>query len=308
MPGHREPEGVERIDELVLRLETGPDADVRSTATELIQALMEFHGAGLERLLAIVRASPAPDATMDQLAQDELVRSLLLLYGLHPVDVETRVRDALDRTRPYLRSHGGNVELAGVEADGSVRLRMQGSCHGCPSSAVTLKLAIEAAIREAAPEVTDILVLDDAVAQPSLPLPLLDPRPAPSNGNGHTRHGNGHLAAEAAWEPVDLSGIAEGTHGVMPVRGRGLLFCRLDDTCYAYGDRCPACGADLATGRFANRTLACPACGQFYDVVRAGRALGRPDLHLDPFPLLVENGRARVALPGADAATTAGSP
>ena len=132
---------IEQIEDLVLTLETGPEANLRGVARELVQALMEFHGAGLERVLEILRRRGDADATMDQLAQDELVRSLLLLYGLHPVDVESRVREALDKTRPYLRSHGGNVELLSVEADGSVRLRMQGSCHGCPSSAVTLKLA-----------------------------------------------------------------------------------------------------------------------------------------------------------------------
>jgi len=86
------------------------------------------------------------------------VGSLLLLYGLHPVDLETRVRGALEKTRPYLRSHGGNVELVDVDESGAVRLRLQGSCHGCPSSAMTLKLAIEQAIHDAAPDVTSISV------------------------------------------------------------------------------------------------------------------------------------------------------
>ena len=165
---------VERIEELVRQLETGPDAGLRAAARELVQALMELHGAGLERLLAILRERPDADATVDRLAGDELVRSLFLLYGLHPADLETRVREALDQTRPYLRSHGGNVELVAVEPDGTVRLRMQGSCHGCPSSSVTLGLAIEQAIREAAPEVTSIVV-DDAAAEgrsPAAQLPL----------------------------------------------------------------------------------------------------------------------------------------
>ena len=70
---------------------------------------------------------------------------LLLLHGLHPLDLEARVRQALDKVRPYLRSHGGNVELLGVD-EGVVRLRLEGSCHGCPSSAATMRQTIEEAI------------------------------------------------------------------------------------------------------------------------------------------------------------------
>ena len=67
--------------------------------------------------------------------------------------------------RPYLGSHGGDVELLDVTADGVVRLRMLGSCDGCPSSAVTLKLAVEGAIEAAAPEITAIEV-EEPAAQP----------------------------------------------------------------------------------------------------------------------------------------------
>ena len=84
--------------------------------------------------------------------------SLLLVHGLHPYDVETRVEQALDGVRPYLGSHGGDVELLGVTDDGVVRLRLLGSCDGCPSSSVTLKLAVEEAIEAAAPEVDGIEV------------------------------------------------------------------------------------------------------------------------------------------------------
>ena len=79
--------------------------------------------------------------------------SLLVVHGLHPDDVGTRVERALDGVRPYLGSHGGDVELLGVTDDGVVRLRLLGSCDGCPSSSVTLTLAVENAIQEAAPEV-----------------------------------------------------------------------------------------------------------------------------------------------------------
>jgi Fe-S cluster biogenesis protein NfuA len=68
------------------------------------------------------------------------------------------VVEALDEVRPYLGSHAGGVELVGIDPDGVVQLRLEGSCDGCPSSTQTVKLAIERAIEEAAPEVTRVEV------------------------------------------------------------------------------------------------------------------------------------------------------
>jgi Fe-S cluster biogenesis protein NfuA len=151
--------GMAVVDELVQTLEATADPAARAAAQDLVRTLMNLNGAALERMLGMIHEAGGPAAGLiERFGDDELVGSLLLLYGLHPVDLETRVRQALDKTRPYLRSHGGNVELVGVDATGMVRLRLQGSCHGCPSSAMTLKLAIEKAIHEAAPDVAGIAV------------------------------------------------------------------------------------------------------------------------------------------------------
>jgi Fe-S cluster biogenesis protein NfuA len=80
--------------------------------------------------------------------------------------------------RPYLESHGGNVELLGIE-EGVVRLQLQGSCSGCPSSAVTLKLAVEEAIHKAAPDVTEIVAVDAPAPSPLIQLEVYEACPAP---------------------------------------------------------------------------------------------------------------------------------
>jgi Fe-S cluster biogenesis protein NfuA len=147
---------MQKVERLVARIQNAPDLETRDAALTLVQTLMEFHAAGIDRMMEI--ASEAGDAgwhIIDDFARDELVTNLLLLHGLHPVDLETRVRDALDKVRPYLQSHGGNVELIDVGA-ASVRLRLIGRCNGCPSSSVTLKNAIEKAIGETAPDVASI--------------------------------------------------------------------------------------------------------------------------------------------------------
>src|ERR687885_21749 len=127
------------VRELVARVESllgGLDEQ----ATEAVQALVELYGEALSRFLA------GADPT-----SDELLSHLLLVHDLHPVDVETRVRRALEDVRPYLGSHGGDVALLAIE-DGVARVRLEGTCNGCPSSAVTLRNAIEEAIFRAAPE------------------------------------------------------------------------------------------------------------------------------------------------------------
>jgi Fe-S cluster biogenesis protein NfuA len=148
----------QQIEELVAKIR-GANDPVRQAALDLVQAVMEFHASGIDRMMEI--AADSGDAgwqIIDAFAADEIVSNLLVLHGLHPVDLETRVRGALDRVRPYLNSHGGNVDLIEVN-DGVVRLRLIGSCNGCPSSSVTLKTAIEKAIHEAAP---DVVAIDSA--------------------------------------------------------------------------------------------------------------------------------------------------
>lgn len=199
----------QRIERLIARIEAAPDPSVRADALELTRSLMELHGAALDRLMEIVaQAGASGYALMDDFASDDLVSSLLLLYGLHPHDLETRVRKALDGTRPFMHSHGGDVELLGV-VEGVVRLRLAGNCRSCPSSTMTLKLAIEHAIYEAAPDVTEIITVDQIVRE----------EPAPANGLVQLRGLSGGqmydecVSAGAARQNIPRSTMKGETHG-----------------------------------------------------------------------------------------------
>jgi Fe-S cluster biogenesis protein NfuA/nitrite reductase/ring-hydroxylating ferredoxin subunit len=280
---------IHRVEELVRKIETVADPETRATAVELMQSLMDLHGAGFERMMDLTFEAGEPGrAIIDSFARDQLIGSLLLLYGLHPLPLEERVLQALDNVRPYLRSHGGNVELLGVTTDGVVQLKLEGSCHGCASSALTLKLAIEGAVYDAAPDMVALQV-EGVVEQQ-----------APSNfvklqgRNGASQPANG----KGGWEEVNgLDSLVQGAARAIEVDGRSVLFCRLGDTFYAYESNCPGCGQALAGASFETTNLICPACEQRYDVAQAGRALNQSNPHLEPFPLLVEQGRAKVALP-----------
>jgi Fe-S cluster biogenesis protein NfuA len=145
----------DRIEQLLDDLQATADQRVYARAEELLRMVTDLYGAGLARVLELSREQ-AP-ALVARFLEDDLLTSLLLVHGLHPKDLVGRVEDALARVRPLLASHGGDVELLDVDPKANaVRLRLLGSCDGCPSSAVTLQTAVERAITEAAPEITCI--------------------------------------------------------------------------------------------------------------------------------------------------------
>jgi Fe-S cluster biogenesis protein NfuA len=149
---------IEQIETLIQSIEQSADPTTRACAQALIQAVLDLHGAGFSRIREQLGEAGEPGRSLlDAMARDDLVGSLLMLHGLHPLDLESRVQQALESVRPFLHTHGGEVELVGV-VDGVVRLRMQGSCKGCPSSADTLKNRVEEAIVAAAPDATSIEV------------------------------------------------------------------------------------------------------------------------------------------------------
>lgn len=171
----------ERVGELegrLARLEALEDAEAREAALDAVRSLLDLYGEALARVVEHAAAGADADRLAAAFAGDELLSHLLLLHGLHPVGLEARVLGALDEVRPYLRSHGGDVELLGVDG-GVAHVRLKGSCHGCPSSAVTLRLAVEEAVRRAAPELDGIDA--EGAAAPAAPPGLVQLR-APARG------------------------------------------------------------------------------------------------------------------------------
>lgn len=286
----------ERIDTLLLACGAG-GAVARERAEELVRLVTDLYGAGLERLLDVLHdAGNLTDDVVAAIAADDLVASLLLVHGLHPYDVTTRVEEALDGVRPYLGSHGGDVELLGVTDDGTVRLRLLGSCDGCPSSSVTLKLAVEGAVEAAAPETTAIVV-EDAPGDPDvasvIPVSSLRVRlDAPPREN-------------VTWQELPgLDRLRVGELRIAEVTGTRLVVCRVEADLFAYVDRCARCQASFAGGALSRRlgaavgeaVLRCPSCRAHYDVRRAGVGLDDDACHLTPVPLLTDDGVTSVAV------------
>ena len=147
---------VQRIGELVHDLENIADPESRASVKALVQLLLDLHSAGLERVMEVVAASgDTGQRTIDQLGGDPLVGSLLILYGLHPLDIDSRVAEAVDRIQPRIRKSGGELQLLGSQG-GAVRLHLQITGHACGSTANTLKSMVEEALYEAAPDLQSL--------------------------------------------------------------------------------------------------------------------------------------------------------
>ncbi len=286
---------VARVSELQAELDGLADPHARDVAAELVGAVIAMYGEGLARIMAALDESGGPGAIVrDALVQDGTVSSLLLIHDLYPVALEQRVAEALATVRPYMASHGGDVELLGLE-DGVARLALTGSCNGCAASRATLELAIKQALDEHAPDLAGLDVQGVAETPPSgrrtrfsLELPVL--------------HAGGALEPVAAAEPpprwVPLTAAEELEPGgvrALEADGVSLLVANVAGSLLAYVDGCAACGEPLCAGTLADGMLRCPSCGVEFDLPRAGRAAGGEPLQLRPVPLL-EAGGVRVAV------------
>ena len=156
---------LQKIGGLVHDLETIADPASRAAAKELVQLLMDLHGTGLERILEIVyQAGDHGPRTIDDLGQDPLVSSLLILYGLHPDELQTRVERKLEQICSKLHKMGAEARLVSVSG-ADIRLRINIDGHACGSTSRAVQSTVEEAIYEAAPDLTSLVV--EGLEEPS---------------------------------------------------------------------------------------------------------------------------------------------
>lgn len=155
-----------RLDEVLGQLELVPGATA-ALGVEAVQALSQVYGEALARVLDMVAGTPA---LLEAFDRDELLRHLMVLHGLHPRPLAERVEAALERVRPYLRSHGGDVSLVGVTGD-VARVVLTGHCDGCSSSTATMQTAISEAVLAVAPELARVEA--EPATAPAHPAPVI---------------------------------------------------------------------------------------------------------------------------------------
>jgi Fe-S cluster biogenesis protein NfuA/nitrite reductase/ring-hydroxylating ferredoxin subunit len=250
-------QAVAALETLVGTLER--DGDER--ALELLRLMDAIHRPALELLLA---GSP----------EHPIAAAVLAMYELVPLDEHTQVEEALDEVRPYIESHGGALELLGVEG-GVVHVRMSGSCHGCAASAMTLRRGVETKLRERIPWFEEIVAHEpdedddgDAVA---LPMVQVNPARSPPPANGGELLQIAQLKRPVFVDVGRLADLAPGEMTVATVDDAPILVINLDGEPYAFHNVCPVDGrSPLDGGRLTGSVLVCPWHNCAYDA-RSGR-------------------------------------
>jgi len=265
----------EYIQELMAAIDSLPDGEAKGLMQECMQEVLSFYGHGLERILNIISNgnSSAARNIYNDLIGDSFISGLLLIHDLHPLDLKTRLYQALEKVKPYMDSHGGSVEIVSLE-NGVAKLKLSGSCKGCPSSSSTLELGIKQAIEEHCPDLAGLEV-EGAVDAPS-------------------KRTSQNL--DAGWRVIKgLDVLPNNAMKAVEVPGLQLIVSRVNDKLYAYRNFCPACERSFSNGLLAENILSCQL-GHKYDVHHAGICTDDGSLHLEPFPLLEENGVVKIAV------------
>lgn len=247
---------VAELETLVQTLEREGD----ERALLLLELIDAIHRPALERIAAGDLEHP-------------LAQALLAMYDLAPVEDELLVEEALDEVRPYIHSHGGEVDLISVD-DGVVRVSLSGACHGCAGSAITLRRGIEAALREhyaafrelVAHEAPGVIQLQDRLKRPVFE------------------------------DAGSLSDLGEDELRTVTVDGIDVLLANVDGEVYAFRNGCPVDALPLEGGRLANAVLVCPWHNCAYDA-RSGKRLDEPGSPgLAVVPVALADGSVKVAV------------
>lgn len=253
-------------------------ADVRSLdpaaqakALALKSAIEEFHKEGLTQIVRALKQDPRGKEILFDLVDLPEVHALLSMHGLIRADLRTRVSRVIDMVRPYMQSHGGDIELVDL-TPGTVWIRMSGACHGCSLSAQTLRNSVEEAIREHIPEP---LKIEQA---PGDPVPAFIPLES--------------LTASTGWHTGPLAADLEnGKPFRLDVDSLSILLIRTGDRIQAFRNTCAHMGLPLDGGLVdceAN-TITCPWHGFRFDTI-GGECLNAPGAQLEAFPVRIQNG------------------
>ena len=236
-------------------------------ALHLLELIDAIHRPALERLVA-------GDA------ESEVTRAVLAMYGLVEVDPRVLAEEGLDRVRPYIESHGGQVELLNVES-GIVHVRLSGACHGCAASAMTLKRGIEEALRESYPAMREVVAHEPAGQPSGAQLIQLE-------GIEDLRRPRFADVGDAVPQAGEMSATE--------VEGIGILLINLDGEIYSVRNACPVDGRPLDGGRLTrDGVVVCPWHNCAYDARSGARSDGDGD-GLVVVPVAAGDERTRVAV------------
>jgi Fe-S cluster biogenesis protein NfuA/nitrite reductase/ring-hydroxylating ferredoxin subunit len=252
------------------------DISSRATADELRAAVEAFHRDALVAIVRHLRADDHGRELLFQLVDLPSVHAVFALHGIIKAPLMTRAMTALDSVRPYLQSHGGDVELVEIR-EGVAFVRLQGSCNGCSMSAITLREGVEEALVSGVDEITAIDVLPTEPTEASIPLTAIGRKPT-----------------DTGWVPGPATDdIADGAMVRFDVDDDSFVITNIGNRFAVFRNECVHQGMTLDGGSIDENTLTCPWHGFRFDAT-TGECLSSPGAQLQQVPLRIEDRRVWV--------------
>lgn len=291
---------IHQLDLLVRQFETLPIPEVQERVFTMLQLIDALHREGLARLMRFLPKNEQA-GWLERAAKDPAVSTLLTLYDLLPGDPVLQAERALDSIRPYLHSHGGEVEVLAAD-DGLVHLRLSGSCQGCVGSAITLQRGVEQALADGFPGFKGIQVHEQQTeygqAQPGGLITFDEVHPSPSP-TSPSQEGSPTLNAPLFKTVARLDDLPPGTILPIALENKNFLLVNVDGECFAIGAECPGTDFPLTFGKLVDFSLTCPWHHEVFDV-RSGKCLqaaGRTEApRLPVYPLAIVGAEVRLAV------------
>ena len=280
---------VDRAVEQVAALE----GESRRRALELQRAIEAFHKPALVHVVRTLRDDPRGKELLFELVDDPHVHAVLALHGIVRADPITRGEQALATVRPYLQSHGGDVELVRIEGD-TAFVRLHGSCSGCSMSAVTLREGVEEALVRLVDEVARIEVLDDQPTAAFIPLSAVGRKPG---------------AADTGWaRAVPVTEVREGSMvrfdvelapaaGDDPAHVDSFVATNVGGRIAVFRNECVHQGLSLDGGSLVDGVITCPWHGFRFDA-SSGECVSAPNAQLAQIPTRIDDGHVWIRARG----------
>lgn len=273
-----------RIQALEAQVSSFSEAE-RDTVNALRLSIDALNKEAFARLIRALKSNPAALSAMKEAISDELVYTVLRHHELIKPALAERIEKALATVRPFLESHGGDVELIAVEPPDSVTIRLKGACGNCPASELTLKEGVEKAIKEECPEIVEIKRASSLpggrCASSGPAIAFISPFADQSD--------TGWLFA------ADFDAVPDAGVGAFDVEGRSILLSRFGEKITCYENACAHMGMPLDGGEFKDGILTCPHHQFQYDL-ESGECLTAPEVQLHTHAVRVKGNSVEVKL------------
>ena len=283
---------LEHLAQTIAKLETivaGWDESYVFTVQALKSAIEDLHKEALKRLIRALKDDPAAFARMREALSDQVVYGVLRFHGLVKEPLQARLEKALDEVRPFMATHGGDVELVAVKPPDTVEIRLLGSCHGCPASSQTLSEGVEKAIRAHCPEIVHINQVSRGAPEA---------QKAAAKEGVSTVHFISPFAlhAKSGWvDAASVDEIPEGGVTERKIKQRSVLLSKQGSRVSCFDNSCAHLGMPLEMGEIQDGVITCSYHG-FQYLLETGECLTAPEVQLKVHAVRVTGDRVQVRL------------